>query len=179
MTHKRFWSFIKSKQQESTGVSPLINKDGFLQSDSTKKADILKYQFQSVYTREDTTYSTDNGPSPYPLMEKIVVTQKGVTKLPKNLKPYKVTGPNSIPAYILKSAAKEVSPILTRLFINLTRQMQFPMTGEKLLYCHFSRRGTSTCHQTTDQCHSPPMPARPWSISSTTLSRDTLVGTRL
>ena len=34
---KRFWSFVKSKKQESSGVAPLINKEGFLQSDPTKK----------------------------------------------------------------------------------------------------------------------------------------------
>ena len=34
---KRFWSFVKSKRQESTGVAPLINKDGNLQNDFAKK----------------------------------------------------------------------------------------------------------------------------------------------
>jgi hypothetical protein len=31
---KKFWSFIKSKGQEWTGVAPLKNKMGFLQSDN-------------------------------------------------------------------------------------------------------------------------------------------------
>ena len=51
---KRFWSFIKSKRQEAAGVSELVNKDGFLQSNTTPKAEILNGQFNSVYTREDT-----------------------------------------------------------------------------------------------------------------------------
>ena len=51
---KRFWSFIKSKRQEASGVSVLINEDGYLQSDSPVKAKILNKQSQSVYTCEDT-----------------------------------------------------------------------------------------------------------------------------
>ena len=35
---KWFWSFIKSTGQESTGVAPPIYKEGYLRSDSTKKA---------------------------------------------------------------------------------------------------------------------------------------------
>ena len=30
---KKFWTYIKSKGQEATGVAPLKNKDGFIQSD--------------------------------------------------------------------------------------------------------------------------------------------------
>jgi hypothetical protein len=36
---KKFWSFIKSKGQEWTGVAPLKNKMGFLQSDNKSKAE--------------------------------------------------------------------------------------------------------------------------------------------
>ena len=45
---KRFWSFIKSKRQESSGVAPLINTEGYLHSDSTKKAEIFNQRFPSV-----------------------------------------------------------------------------------------------------------------------------------
>ena len=49
---KKFWSFVKNTGQEATGVSPLKNKDGFLKSDSTSKANILNNQFMSVFTKE-------------------------------------------------------------------------------------------------------------------------------
>ena len=60
---KRVWSFIKSRGQEASGVAPLINKDGFLQSNTPAKAEILKEQFQTVYTQEDTDNTPDKGPS--------------------------------------------------------------------------------------------------------------------
>ena len=51
---KRFWAVIKSKKQESTGVAPLKNKEGFIYSDTTSKSEILNKQFQSVYTKGPT-----------------------------------------------------------------------------------------------------------------------------
>ena len=56
------------------------------------------------------------GTSPHPTMEKIRVQSKGVHKLLSDLKTHKATGPVSIPAYVLKSAADQLAPILTRLY---------------------------------------------------------------
>ena len=36
---KQFWSFIKNKRQDSTGVSSLIDKDGYLHSEGPRKAE--------------------------------------------------------------------------------------------------------------------------------------------
>ena len=49
-------------------------------------------------------------------MDDIEVSEKGVLKLLQNLRQNKATGPDSIPAYILKIGAKELSPILTKIF---------------------------------------------------------------
>ena len=113
---KKFWSFIKSRGQEASGVATLKNKNGYLKSDKTSKAENLNEQFQSVYTREDTSSITDKGRSPNPSMTNITVTCNGIFKLLKNLKSSKATGPDSIPAFILKEAAQELAPILTLIF---------------------------------------------------------------
>ena len=94
---KRFWSYIKSRRQEASGVAPLINKDGFLQSNTPAKAEILNDQFQSVYTQEDTDNIPDKGPSPFTSMHEISINSNGVKKLLKDLKPYKAPGPDGIP----------------------------------------------------------------------------------
>jgi hypothetical protein len=67
----RFWAAIKSKKQESTGVAPLKNKEGFIHSDTTSEAEILSEQFQSAYTKENTSTMPDKGQSKYPSMEDI------------------------------------------------------------------------------------------------------------
>ena len=78
---KRFFTYVKSRKQEAEGVCPVINKDGFLQSDSSKKADILNDQFQSEYTQENTSSIPNKGPSPHPSMPRIKIDLNGVIKL--------------------------------------------------------------------------------------------------
>ena len=113
---KKFWSFIKSKGQEWTGVAPLKNKMGFLQSDNKSKAEILNEQFQSVFTKENLNNCPNKGNSSYQTMSDIKINCKGVTKLLKNQNIHKATGPDSIPSFILKSAADQLAPILTDIF---------------------------------------------------------------
>ena len=112
---KKFWTYVKSKGQEATEVAPLKNKDGFIQSDAQARANILNQQFESAFTAEDTTAIPDKGSSDIPKMAS-KVDWKGVHKLLKNLKPHKATGPDAVPSFILKTAATELAPALTRLF---------------------------------------------------------------
>ena len=113
---KQFWSFIKSKRQDSTGVSSLIDKDGYLHSEGPRKAEILNEQFHAAYTREDTSALPDKGKSPYPAMKRIQVHKDGVLKLLKELKPHKASGPDGIPTRILILAADQLAPVLTAIF---------------------------------------------------------------
>jgi hypothetical protein len=50
------------EEQESVGVAPLKNKQGFLKSDSQSKANILNNQFMSVFTKEDDGHIPNKGP---------------------------------------------------------------------------------------------------------------------
>ena len=93
-----------------------MNEDGYLQSELSVKADILNKQFQSVYTREDTDSIPEKGPSPYQPMQDISINPNGVKKLLKDLKAYKAAGPDGIRTYILRPAAEELSPILSRIY---------------------------------------------------------------
>ena len=46
---KKFWSFIKSKKKENSGVAPLM-KNGTVPSDRQAKAEILNMQFSPLET---------------------------------------------------------------------------------------------------------------------------------
>ena len=113
---KRFWSYIKGKKQESSGVSPLRNADGIIHSEADVKANILNKQFVFVFTKEDTANIPDKGPSPYSSMNNITVRTKGVEKLLSNLQPDKATGPDMIPARLLKQLSTEIAPALALVF---------------------------------------------------------------
>ena len=129
---KRFFSYVKSRKQDYVGVSSLVDKDGYLLSDTTKRANILNEQFQSVYTKEDTNKMPDKGPSPHPSMSNITFKTKGIAKLLQNLNPYKAAGPDSIPTFMLKVAANEIAPVLTKIFRSHTILELYHLIGGML-----------------------------------------------
>lgn len=104
----------------------LRSKDGFLHSDTAGKAAILNEQFQSLYTREDLSALSDLRPSPYPTMNNITIHERGVLKLLKGLHPFKATGPDDIPAFILKLSAESLAPYLTMMYQLSLNQGQIP-----------------------------------------------------
>ena len=53
---------------------------------------------------------------PYPLMPDIKVNKDGVPKLLHKLNPSQASGPDFIPAKILKELAVEIAPFLTTIF---------------------------------------------------------------
>ena len=155
---KKFWSFVKSKGQEFTGVAPLKNKDGFLQSNTQSRANILNEQFKSVFTEEDLTNIPDKGTSTTPSMPEIKFDWKGVHKLLKNLKTLKATGPDSIPAFILKAAADELAPALAILFQLSLDQGEIPADWREALVVPIFKKGDK--HQASNY--------RPVSLTSIT-----------
>ena len=70
---KTFWSFIKSKTKENTGVTPLMKNDT-VHSDSQAKADILNMQFPSVFTIGNASNAPSLGVSPYSDLPHITVS---------------------------------------------------------------------------------------------------------
>ena len=112
---KPFWRYIKSQRQDRCGVSPLLH-DSQLHSDSGRKAEILNQQFCSVFTDEDTTNISKLEGPPITDMDKIEITESGITKLLSELNADKAAGPDELPNLLLKNAAKEISPFLKDIF---------------------------------------------------------------
>jgi len=100
---------------DNNGIAPL-KTNGCLYSDSQSKADILNWQFSSVFTRENTTDITVLPGASYPSMSDIVIDPHGVEKLLTNVKSSKASGPNVIPCRVLKETAREIAPILADIF---------------------------------------------------------------
>ena len=93
---KRFWSFIKRKKCDNSGVAPL-RRDGVARSDSQVNANILDDQFSSIFTKEDTSPIPSLGHSTHPDLALITVSKEGVHKLLEGLKIHSVAGPDEIP----------------------------------------------------------------------------------
>ena len=114
---KRFWSYVSSKRHDNNGVSPLLGPRGAMYTGSRDKTNILNNQFCSVFNKEeDASTIPELGPNPFPQIDRISVSSSGVTKLLNNLNPHKATGPDKIPARLLKELADSIGPVLTILY---------------------------------------------------------------
>jgi hypothetical protein len=96
-------------------VAPLKEK-GKLVSHSKEKAQILIKHFSSVFTRG----SLDNMPETHinlkSTIPSIKIKTEGEEKLLRNINPYKASGPDNIPNWILKQCAKQLAPSLAIIF---------------------------------------------------------------
>ena len=111
---KPFWSYIKSLRQEGIGI-PSLRVGSTLYSAASDKARILISEFQSVFTREDTSFIPWLGPSKTRI-GKVTAQEAGVRKLLSQLKPHKASGPDDIPNRVLKELSTELALCLTALF---------------------------------------------------------------
>ena len=122
---KRFFTFIKSKKCENTGIPPLRDK-GKTISDDELKANVLNNQFASVFSKKDNIVPVMPSVN-IPPMPDIHITEEGVIKLLIELNPYKASGPDGIPARLLKECANEIAPALTLLFNASLKQGTVPL----------------------------------------------------
>ena len=112
---KRFWTYIKSKRKESTGI-PTLRTDKGVHFTIQAKANALNSQFSSVFTRDDEVQPPNKGPSPYLPINDLIIDEEGVLKQLEGLKTNKASGPDEIPARMLHDYASNIAPMLTSLF---------------------------------------------------------------
>ena len=103
---KRLWSYIKSKKKDQAGVGSIHYNDQAY-TDDQDKANALNQYFSSVFTVENATQiPVDNEDDrEVPAMQPITINSAGVASLLLGLKPFKATGPDDIPGYLLKETA--------------------------------------------------------------------------
>ena len=82
------------------------------------------------------------------------MTEEGVRKLLRKLNPNKASGPDLIPARILKDMADEISPLQSS-YKDLLTVEKYLMIGDQLTSPRFSREVTDLKPVITVPCHSP------------------------
>lgn len=137
---KRFWSYIKNTRCDSTGVAPLL-KDGTLQCEASAKANLLNEQFASVFTDETLSNLPDLGDSHHPIVPEFSVDKEGVRKLLAKIKPHTASGPDNLPAYLLKEVADELAPILCLLFNATLHQGKIPQDWKSAYITPILKKG--------------------------------------
>ena len=105
--NKKFWSYVKSKRTENSGISDLVdrNRTFFRAKD---KADHFNDKYSQAFSEPCDT------PCPVPTfsdssntLKNITVSKKGVLTLLLNIKEDKATGPDKIPGHFFKICAFE------------------------------------------------------------------------
>ena len=139
--NKKLGALIKSKRTDQMGVAPLKD-NGLLHADPKTKANILNRQFTSVFSVDDGSPVPDLGNSQHPSMDNITVDQNGVIKLLKNIKPFSASGPDGIPARLLKETAEELAPAVTLLFQASINQGKIPSQWKKAQITPIFKKGS-------------------------------------
>ena len=123
---KRFWSFVKSLWKANSGVIPL-KEHGKMHADPVDGANIPNKQYETVFTKEEEDEDTAvlQG-KPYPETSDIMISQEGVLKLLKKINTHKASGPDMIPAHILKDLSDGIAPILTIIFQRILTLKEVP-----------------------------------------------------
>ena len=73
------------------------------------------------------------GPSPFPDIPQIELTEAGITKLLKDIDPSKSTGPDKLPGRLLKLLAPEISPHLLLMFSASLHQGVVPQNWKQAI----------------------------------------------
>ena len=111
---KCFWSFIKQTKTENLGI-PTLHSNDKMQTTDHDKANTLNNHFKSVFTNEQLPIPS-KGPSQFPSLQTLDIGVNGVRKQLEALKPHKASGPDEIPARVLKETASEISTIVQHIF---------------------------------------------------------------
>ena len=122
---KCLWSYIKSRKKDNIGVGSL-RCDGLIYTDSLDKANVLNQHFSSVFTTEDTSYLSSLNEYNIPAIESITINPAGVADLLSNIKPFKPSGPDDIPTFLLKEIAIQNAPSLAVVFQASLNQCKLP-----------------------------------------------------
>ena len=111
----KFWKITKSKKVDNTRIPPL-NHNNTTIHDSKEKTEIFNKYFHSVNTQEDLTNILSMKGDPTPDITPINITSEGVRELLLKLEANKASGPDHIPARLLKECADEIVPLLATFF---------------------------------------------------------------
>ncbi|XP_063540969.1 uncharacterized protein LOC134749894 [Cydia strobilella] len=115
---RAFWSLAKAIQGNfcTPSFPPLHTENDSLAHDAKDKADLLGKLFASNSTLDDGGNAPPTIPRCESYMPDVRFKQSSVRKALLSLVTHKSSGPDGIPAVVLKMCAPELAPVLTRLF---------------------------------------------------------------
>ena len=112
---KSFYAYINSAKKTRNKIGPLKNSDGAAVTDPRELAQILNNQYVSVFTRsQDDTEETAQDTEVQ--LEDISITEERVVEAIDKLNEQSASGPDGIPARVIKELKEEIKTPLALLF---------------------------------------------------------------
>ena len=112
--NKPFWHYIKARNKTIQALPPSRTKDNYTLTARQKQTSC--YPILSLSSLKPHQPHPLNSPPPRSKINPITISAIGVTKLLKDLNPYKASGPDDIPNQVLKTLAKQIGPSLAFIF---------------------------------------------------------------
>ena len=115
---KYFFTYSASKSKLKFGIGPFM-KDGEIVNNPKKKADILKDQFESVFS---TSPVNDLSTASYPTradlttLQEFNITEEDISNQIKKLRKNAAAGPDNIPAILLKNCGEAIASPICKLW---------------------------------------------------------------
>ena len=113
--NKPFWKYVKSKKQETFGIS-VLKSNGNVITNSLSKAEILNSQFKSVFTPQSRNTFPQLPGTQCPKIKPPHISQNGVFMLLDRIDVSKSSGPDKLPGRLLQNLAKEITPVVHFIF---------------------------------------------------------------
>ena len=103
---KKFWSYVRSKRRDMTGIA-VLKVDGKEITTGREKAEALSEQYDSIFTNEDLTDIPCLLTPPAPRIKELALDVNGIQKLLKKLDPKKANGPDQISTYNVRKRSPQ------------------------------------------------------------------------
>ena len=133
-------SYLKLLRTESQGIPASVSNNRVWSSDSAK-AEALREQYDSGFIEEDLSNLPLMPPSPYECMPDIIFPAEGLKKQLLKIKIDKASGPDLIPARILRDAASELAVVLSSLFQQSYDSRTLPYAWKLANICAIFKKG--------------------------------------
>ena len=112
---KSFYAYINSAKKARSKIGPL-KKEGTVVSDPKEQAEILNGQYASVFTRDDGDIDEWNINSQQVCLNEVIITEEKVRNAIDKLNEQSASGPDGIPARVIKELKEEMVKPLSILF---------------------------------------------------------------
>jgi len=110
---KFFYSYAKSLSKIKSNINMLFDSDSVITTDPKKMADLLQYQFNSVFSDPNSPDVKDPDFPPPPItspqqLEDFLITDECILKAISAISTDSASGPDGVPAILIKNCAKEL-----------------------------------------------------------------------